>query len=147
LQRKLEKVKHFEECCETTKEERIFNGIMPRDKYIKLHKEYGLNPAVPVCIYCGKERNEVVLLGAAYKGEAPRKMIIDDVPCSECEEGFKQGVTFFEVVDKTRTGRCATVKEDSVCKIIPKDNEMFKTVMHKRAAYMDPEVFNLVFNP
>jgi len=31
---------------------------------IRLHKEYGLNPTIIECIICGKEKNEIALLGA-----------------------------------------------------------------------------------
>ena len=53
---------------------------------IKLHKEHGLNPTVPICIYCGKDKNEVALLGAAYKEEAPMHMILNNEPCDSCKE-------------------------------------------------------------
>ena len=30
---------------------------------IKLSPKHGLNPTIPVCFWCGEERNEVALLG------------------------------------------------------------------------------------
>ena len=56
-----------------------------------LHKEHGLNPTMPVCIYCGEDKGEIVLLGNAYKGEAPMKMIIDNEPCDTCREKMDSG--------------------------------------------------------
>ena len=44
---------------------------------ILLHHEHGLNPTIPVCFYCGSERNEVALLGAGFRGEAPKNMVVD----------------------------------------------------------------------
>ena len=32
---------------------------------IKLSKKHGLQPTIPLCPYCGKEKNEIALLGAA----------------------------------------------------------------------------------
>ena len=50
---------------------------------IKLSPKHGLNPTIPVCFWCGEERNEVALLGHSGDGrkhedfEAPRHMVID----------------------------------------------------------------------
>lgn len=50
---------------------------------IKLSPKHGLNPTIPVCFWCGEERNEVALLGHIGDGrkhedfEAPRHMVID----------------------------------------------------------------------
>ena len=48
---------------------------------IKLSPKHGLNPTIPVCFWCGEERNEVALLGRIGDGrkhedfEAPRYMV------------------------------------------------------------------------
>lgn len=64
---------------------------------IRLHPKYGLNPTMPVCIICGKETGEIALLGATYKGEAPRHMIVGVEPCSDCKEKYlKNGVLLLE---------------------------------------------------
>lgn len=50
---------------------------------IKLSPKHGLNPTIPVCFWCGEERNEVALLGHIGDGrkhedfEAPMHMVID----------------------------------------------------------------------
>lgn len=31
---------------------------------IRLHKDFGLNPTLPTCFYCGEETSEIALLGA-----------------------------------------------------------------------------------
>ena len=78
---------------------------------IRLSPKYGLNPTIPVCFFCGKQKNEIALLGrisnrkrvrTAWGGsseqvfdsdvEAPRNMILDYEPCDECKEKFKEGV-------------------------------------------------------
>ena len=66
-------------------------------KSIRLHKDFGVNPTIPQCLYCGEDKNEVALLGAAYKGEAPMHMIIDRVPCDSYKEKIdsKEWIGFF----------------------------------------------------
>ena len=43
---------------------------------LRLHPNHGLNPTIPLCFLCGKEKNEVVLLGSSYKKEAPKNMLL-----------------------------------------------------------------------
>lgn len=74
-------------------------------KNIKLSPKHGLNPCIPVCFFCGKERNEIVLMGRIGDGrknedfEAPMKAILDYEPCDDCKEKFAQGVLLVEVDD------------------------------------------------
>lgn len=92
---------------------------------IKISKKHGVNPCIPVCAWCGKEKNEVALLGY-LKGdvEAPRNAIINYEPCDECKKQWSQGVAVIEVVRTPReegqlaitkdtypTGRMLVVKE------------------------------------
>jgi len=66
-------------------------------KLIKLHPEHGVNPTIPLCAVCGKPKNEIVLLGAAYKGEAPHHMLLDIFPCDDCKEKYlTKGVMLIE---------------------------------------------------
>jgi hypothetical protein len=76
-----------------------------------------------VCYVCGKEKNEVALLGAAYKGEAPMHMILDKEPCDECKGLMAQGVMLISVRDGEhgenpyRTGKVVVVKEEAAQKM------------------------------
>lgn len=99
---------------------------MVRD--IRLHREHGVNPTMPVCFWCEKERGDIALLGAAYKGEAPRRMVLDYDPCDACLEQMQAGIVIIEIgpVDDKRapldrknpastpTGRWALVKREAV---------------------------------
>lgn len=67
---------------------------------IPLHPKYGLNATVPICIFCGEQKNQIALLGKAYKDEAPSSMVIDSEPCEKCQEKMKQGLTLIEVESK-----------------------------------------------
>ena len=90
---------------------------------MRLHKKYGSNPTMPVCFFCGKEKGEIVLLGAAYKEKAPRLMIVDKAPCEKCKELMKKGVMLASVRDGEcgnnpyRTGKIAVIRENAARKI------------------------------
>jgi hypothetical protein len=73
---------------------------------IRLHKQYGLNPTMSVCIICGKETGEIALLGAAYKGEAPHRMVTGVEPCGECRDKYlKEGVLLLEATMEQHGGK------------------------------------------
>lgn len=65
---------------------------------IKLHPEHGLNPTVVVCFWCGADHG-LALLGAAYRGEAPRRMAMDYNPCEKCKARFEQGIVLVGVTE------------------------------------------------
>ena len=67
------------------------------DRGIMLHPKFGLNPTMPVCFYCGEERGEIALLGARYRGEAPKNMVIDIEPCDECKKKYANYTLLVEV--------------------------------------------------
>ncbi len=100
---------------------------------IKLSKKYGVNPTIPVCAFCGKEKGEIALMGHIGDGrkgedfEAPRNIILDYEPCDECKAQWEQGVAIIEVstvpladgqppISKGAypTGRVAVVKEEAL---------------------------------
>lgn len=77
---------------------------------IEVSPKHGVNATIPCCFFCGKEKNEIALMGRirerdkttgkAVPGsdiEAPRKMVIDYEPCDECREGMSRGVTLIGV--------------------------------------------------
>ena len=68
---------------------------------------------MPICIFCGKEKGEVVLLGAAYHGEAPRNMIVDLNPCDECKKRLKEGIGLIQMDGEKPTGTACIIKRDS----------------------------------
>jgi hypothetical protein len=66
-------------------------------KGIRLHRQFGVNPTMPVCFWCGKTRGEIALLGAAYKREAPMTMVIDYEPCETCQGQMALGIVAIQV--------------------------------------------------
>jgi hypothetical protein len=99
---------------------------------IKLSPKHGLNPCIPVCFFCGKEKNEIALMGQIgdrRKGEdfeAPMKAVLDFVPCEECQKKFAEGVLIIEVTSSPEyigmpiaenaypTGRYVVVKPEAL---------------------------------
>ena len=69
-----------------------------KDKSIKLSPKHGVNPCIPICCWCGKEKNEIALLGKLKEdAEAPRNAVLDYEPCEECQAKLNMGVVLIEV--------------------------------------------------
>lgn len=80
---------------------------------IRLSPKYGVNPTIPVCFWCGEEKNEIALMGRISRKktsrtawgstietrendiEAPRHCVLDYEPCEKCKENMAKGVTIF----------------------------------------------------
>lgn len=120
---------------------------------MKLHPTNGLNSTVSVCFWCGKDKNEVALLGASYKEEAPRRSIVDYNPCESCESSMSRGVTIIEALNLVPTGRwCVITKEafhkcfntpmtpmvlvdpESWAKLMPDDSEIQKAAVSQNGS-------------
>lgn len=69
---------------------------------IKLSPKHGLNPTIPICFWCGKDKNEVALMGKINKkdSEAPRRLIINYDPCDKCKELFDKGIHVIGVTEE-----------------------------------------------
>ena len=78
---------------------------------IKISPKHGVNPTICTCMWCGKPKNEIALLGR-LKGdvEAPMYSTIDYEPCDECASVWQQGVALIEVVTHSKDGRPAFTK-------------------------------------
>lgn len=98
---------------------------------ILLSEKYGLNPTIPVCFWCGKQKNEIAMLGKiGGKGEdleAPKNMVLDYEPCDDCKAAWGKGVALIEVsttplpddrppIQKGAypTGRCLVVNAEAL---------------------------------
>lgn len=80
---------------------------------IRLHREFGVNPTRPVCFWCGEDTGKIALLGAAYKGKAPRSMVMNYEPCAECKTNMALGICVAEATsDNKPTGRWVVISED-----------------------------------
>ena len=73
-------------------------------KGIKISPKHGLNPTIPVCFWCGKQKNEIALMGHMTDDiEAPKNMVLDYVPCEECQNHMAMGVAVLEASDHPNT--------------------------------------------
>jgi len=99
---------------------------------IRLHKEHCLNPSVNMCFWCG-ESKEIILFGASIKGEAPREVMTNYVPCDKCTENMALGVTLIEASDTPNenkeiqrgtypTGRWWVIKREAAVKLFNRDD-------------------------
>lgn len=71
---------------------------------IKISPKHGLNPTIPVCFWCGKQKNEIALMGRMTGDiEAPKNMVLDYVPCEECQSHMAMGVAVLEASDHPNT--------------------------------------------
>ena len=112
---------------------------------LRLHPKYGVNATIPTCFWCGKDKNELVMLGAAYKGQAPMHMLLDQEPCDMCKANMTQGITFAEALEKRGkpvfTGTWCVVKETSeVFGAI--DEPMRSEVLKTRKAFVSPDAWD-----
>ena len=70
-------------------------------KGIKVSPKHGLNPTIPICFWCGKERGEVALLGRLPgDAEAPKNVVLDYEPCECCRAGMARGFTLMEATSR-----------------------------------------------
>lgn len=117
-------------------------------KGIEISPKHGLNPTIPVCFWCGKEKNEIALLGRIREKtknryganvtkqdsdiKAPSRMVIDYEPCDECMKMWDRGVVVFEAQETPimpnqpeiqkgiyPTGRFAVVTVEGADRVFP----------------------------
>lgn len=88
---------------------------------IKLSPKHGVNPVIPVCFWCGKDKNEVALLGRIDKedSEAPKNVIIDYEPCDKCKEIFNQGILIVGAVEEPPIDNLPPIAGDENCSMYP----------------------------
>lgn len=108
---------------------------------IEVSPRHGVNPTIPVCFFCGEDKNEIALLGRirerdkhtgrAVRGsdiEAPRRMVLDYCPCDKCQENMNKGVTLMGVTATqpsdgrqplTAQGGASVYPTGSWCVILP----------------------------
>lgn len=129
---------------------------MAKTKGIKVSAKHGLNPTMPVCFWCGKEKGEIALLGEVIlpdgrEFEAPMHMCIDYEPCEECKRKMETGVTLIEVTSHPTpenkrpirenafpTGKWAVIKPEAAHRIF----KNFPANMNK--AFVEVGVFEAI---
>jgi len=87
-------------------------------KGIEVSPKHGVNPTIPVCFFCGEDKNEIALLGRVRERdphtgravrnsdvEVPMRMVLDYEPCDKCKAHMAQGVTLIGVLTHSPDGR------------------------------------------
>jgi hypothetical protein len=119
------------------------------DKGIRLSPKHGINPAIPLCYFCNKEKGEIILAGK-MKGdvEAPRNAVWDMRPCEECEGYMKMGVILISVKDggvqgdnPYRTGGWCVVK-DEVIERMCNSPAFVQRVVKMRMAFIEDRIWD-----
>lgn len=125
---------------------------------IRVSPKYGLNPTMPICFWCGKERGDIAIMGRIGDGrkhediEAPRHMVIDYEPCDECKRNMALGFTVIEATTAPNsvtsveiqrgvfpTGRFIVIKPEAAGRIFEGIN------LDIGKAFLESSVFMQVF--
>lgn len=125
---------------------------------IPVSPKHGLNPTVPVCLYCGKDKNEIAVCGKVNKqdDEMPMRCVIDALPCDECRKLWQAGVVLIRA-SKTKKGRMVPVKApdgtstlylDGSTMLVTEEGaqRLFQSSMKKGdPVYLDDKVFDSLY--
>lgn len=108
------------------------------NRSIRLSKQYGVNPSISTCYWCGEEKNEIVLFGKIGRGrediEAPRNVVMDYEPCFQCQKHWRMGIAILEATEEPAydgqmeiqngifpTGRWCVLREEVAERIFGED--------------------------
>lgn len=126
---------------------------------ITLHPEYGVNPTLGICFWCGQEDGTIGLLGRNKGKEAPRHTILSYEPCQKCKDGMAQGITCIEAsevpntpnqpsMDPKRdvypTGSFSVIKEEAAERIFGQ-SPFWADMQRLRKAYLDKSTYKMIF--
>lgn len=116
----------------------------------------GLNPTIPLCHYCGKPKNMIMLTGLAGEkwatknghsdGEMPMHVYVEDdvEPCDECK---KKGIALIEIVPgepPKPTGCLWLVTENMIDRMLDADSDLYKFAKEHRYMYIDQQAVDAI---
>lgn len=114
--------------------------------------EKGVNPTIPLCPYCGKGKNELILTGLAGEewakkngrpdGEMPMYVQLegDIEPCDECK---KRGIALVEMAaDGKPTGNRWLVTREFIERTVAEP--LRKRILDKGIAFIAPETVEAI---
>lgn len=123
---------------------------------IRLSNKHGVNPAVPKCFFCQKDKNEIILAGRLPgDAEAPRGAVWDMAPCDECQNYMRQGVICISVKDGEtdqknpyRTGGWAVVRDIAIERLRGVvDNKIIESILKFRFVFLEDAVWDKIGFP
>jgi hypothetical protein len=131
---------------------------------IELSLKHGVNPCIPKCFFCNRDKNEILLFGKMkplkdvdgyvldHDPEAPRGMVLDKEPCDECGALMGRGIILVSVRDGEqgnnpyRTGGWVVAKDDLVERMVT-TKELADRILKSRFAFIPDEVWDVVGLP
>lgn len=89
-------------------------------KDITISPKHGLNPCIPVCFFCGEQKQEIALLGR-LKGdaEAPMSAVLDYTPCDRCQANWNMGVPLIRVSGRAPQENMPPIGKHNGAKLYP----------------------------
>lgn len=126
------------------------------DKSIKISPNHGLNPTIPICFWCGKEKNEIAIMGKINKNDdkMPMHACLNYEPCESCRDKMNLGVTVIEATATPNvatnvpmqanaypTGRWSVVTRDFINRITDSNPKFANT----NILLMDKEAYDAIF--
>jgi hypothetical protein len=129
-------------------------------KGIKLSSKYGVNPCIPVCFFCGKEKNELLLLGKIGKRgediEAPKEAVFDYEPCEACKKLIGDNVLVIGAEPQTDmnilpiqkgltpTGSWCVMTEEAVGRVFQLNDDDKKAVSLHKKLLVDGKILEMI---
>ena len=127
---------------------------------IRLSEKHGVNPAIPLCFFCLKPKNEIILAGKMRDREfsdreAPQHAVWDTHPCDECQGWMEKGIILISVDDSKstdhknpyRSGGWCVVKEDMVKRALGGSKELLEQTLRMRVAFITDEAWDKIGLP
>lgn len=124
---------------------------------ITLHPEYGVNPSLEICFWCGAAMG-VALLGRNRGKQAPPRVVTSYTPCPTCKANMDQGITLMEVTEASLrpdnfeiqkgivpTGRWMVLAEASIAGLFKA--ELAEAALQHRKVFLEKDVFQLILPP
>jgi hypothetical protein len=126
-------------------------------KGIPISKKHGVNPCIPVCFWCGEDKNEVASPGnLPGDAEAPMRAYLDFEPCKKCKEQMDKGITLVGVSKTPQikglpdiggnaypTGAVLVIREDSeLCQVLlsTESEETRASILKTKKCLIDDEL-------
>lgn len=128
-----------------------------KDDGIVLSEKYGLNPTMPICFWCGKEKGEIALVGKVTdvdgrEIEMPMHACIDFEPCDACKADMAQGFTLMEATSSPNPATSKPIQKGiyptgcwSVITQEAADRIFTGCDTSRGKAFVEPEIYDALF--
>lgn len=117
---------------------------------IRISEKHGVNPAIPLCFFCGEDKNEILLLGKLPgDAQAPHRAVFDRSPCDKCAGYMELGVMLIKCKDggstddPHRLGRLVVIKDEAVRRL-PVSKGMVDHLIKARMGFVEESVWSML---